>query len=301
MGKRIIIFFISLVLSQISFGQELNCQITINTQQIQGTVQKQIFEQMQKSIYDFMNNRRWGNDVYTAQERIDCSILINVTQSIGSDEYLGTIQIQSRRPIYKSSYFAPLFNYIDESFQFKFQQFSQLEFNDNNFQNNLTSVLAFYAYVVMAFDYDSFSPSGGSPYWQKAQQVVQNAQTTPEKGWKSTDGNKNRYWLIENQMQPLFQGIRDCTYKYHREGLDIMSEKPSEGRAKILSALELLVPVYNNRPASFNMQLFFNAKGDEIVNIFSQATAEEKTKAVELLMKVDPANTTKYLKIQENR
>ncbi|MBK7668957.1 MAG: DUF4835 family protein [Sphingobacteriaceae bacterium] len=300
MAKRSIIILIALFLNQFSFGQELNCQITINTQQIQGTVQKQIFEQMQKSIYDFMNNRRWGNDVYTAQERIDCSILINVTQSIGSDEYLGTIQIQSRRPIYKSSYFAPLFNYIDENFQFKFQQFSQLEFNDNNFQNNLTSVLAFYAYVVMAFDYDSFSPLGGAAYWQKAQQVVQNAQTTPEKGWKSTDGNKNRYWLIENQMQPLFQGIRDCTYKYHREGLDIMSEKPSEGRAKVLSALELLVPVYNNRPASFNMQLFFNAKGDEIVNIFSQATAEEKTKAVELLMKVDPANTTKYLKIQGN-
>ncbi|MBP7809756.1 MAG: DUF4835 family protein [Bacteroidia bacterium] len=300
MGKRSIIIFISLLLSQVSFGQELNCQITINTQQIQGTVQKQIFEQMQKSIYDFMNNRRWGSDVYTAQERIDCSILINVTQSIGSDEYLGTIQIQSRRPIYKSSYFAPLFNYIDESFQFKFQQFSQLEFNDNNFQNNLTSVLAFYAYVVMAFDYDSYSPLGGAPYWQKAQQVVQNAQTTAEKGWKSTDGNKNRYWLIENQMQPVFQGIRDCTYKYHMEGLDIMSEKPSEGRAKILSALELLVPVYNNRPASFNMQLFFNAKGDEIVNIFSQATAEEKTKVVELLMKIDPANTTKYLKIQGN-
>jgi hypothetical protein len=300
MAKRSIIILIALLLNQFSFGQELNCQITINTQQIQGTVQKQIFEQMQKSIYDFMNNRRWGNDVYTAQERIDCSILINVTQSIGSDEYLGTIQIQSRRPIYKSSYFAPLFNYIDENFQFKFQQFSQLEFNDNNFQNNLTSVLAFYAYVVMAFDYDSFSPLGGAAYWQKAQQVVQNAQTTAEKGWKSTDGNKNRYWLIENQMQPLFQGIRDCTYKYHREGLDIMSEKPSEGRAKVLSALELLVPVYNNRPASFNMQLFFNAKGDEIVNIFSQATAEEKTKAVELLMKVDPANTTKYLKIQGN-
>jgi hypothetical protein len=281
-------------------GQELNCQVTINTQQIQGTVQKQIFEQMQKAIYDFMNNRRWGNDVYTAQERVDCSILINVTQSIGTDEYLGTIQIQSRRPIYKSSYFAPLFNYIDESFQFKFQQFSQLEFNDNNFQNNLTSVLAFYAYVVLAFDYDSFSPLGGAAYWQKAQQVVQNAQTTPEKGWKSTDGNKNRYWLIENQMQPLFQGIRDCTYKFHREGLDIMSEKPTEGRAKVLSALELLVPVYDNRPASFNMQLFFNAKGDEIVNIFSQASAEEKTKAVELLMKIDPANTTKYLKIQGN-
>lgn len=300
MIKRSLIALTLILLSNLSFSQELNCQVTINTQQIQGTVQKQIFEQMQKSIYEFMNNRRWSNDVYTAQERIDCSFLINVTQSLGSDEYLGTIQIQSRRPVFKSSFNAPLFNYIDENFQFKFQQFSQLEFNDNNFQNNLTSVLAFYAYVILALDYDSFAPLGGTPYWQKAQQVVQNAQTAAEKGWKSNEGNKNRYWLIENQMQPVFQGIRDCMYKYHREGMDIMNEKPTEGRAIILSALELLVPVYNNRPASFNMQLFFNAKGSEIVDVFSQATPEEKTKVVELLMKVDPANTTKYLKIQGN-
>lgn len=300
MIKRILIALTFILLSSLSFSQELNCQVTINTQQIQGTVQKQIFEQMQKSIFEFINNRRWTNDVYTAQERIDCSFLINVTQSLGSDEYLGTIQIQSRRPVYKSSFNAPLLNYIDENFQFKFQQFSQLEFNDNTFQNNLTSVLAFYAYVILALDYDSFSPLGGAPYWQKAQQVVQNAQTASEKGWKSSEGNKNRYWFIENQMQPVFQGIRDCMYKYHREGMDIMHEKPSEGRAIILSALELLVPVYNNRPASFNMQLFFNAKGSEIVDVFSQGTPEEKNKAVELLMKVDPANTTKYLKIQGN-
>ncbi len=298
MIKRLIIVLV--LLSNVSFSQELNCQITINTQQIQGTVQKQIFEQMQKSIFEFMNQRRWGNDVYTAQERLDCSFLINVTQSIGSDEYLGTIQIQSRRPVYKSSFNAPLFNYIDENFQFKFQQFAQLEFNDNNFQNNLTSVLAYYAYVMLALDYDSFAPLGGTPYWQKAAAVVQNAQTAVEKGWKSNESNKNRYWLVENQLQPVFQGIRDCLYKYHREGLDIMSEKPTDGRAKILNALELLVPVYNNRPASFNMQLFFNAKGSEIVDVFSQGTAEEKTKVVDLLMKIDPANTTKYLKIQGN-
>jgi len=300
MIKRLIIILLSVLISPFSFSQELNCQVTINTQQIQGTVQKQIFDQMQKAIFEFMNNRRWTNDVYTAQERLDCSILINVSQSLGSDEYLGTIQIQSRRPVFKSSYNAPLFNYIDENFQFKYQQFSQLEFNDNNFQNNLTSVLAYYAYVMLAFDYDSFSPLGGTALWQKAQLVVQNAQTASEKGWKSNEGNKNRYWLVENQLQPLFQGIRDCTYKYHMAGLDIMSEKPNEGRAAILSALELLVPVYTNRPASFNMQIFFNAKGVEVVNVFSQGTAEEKSKAVELLMKVDPANTTKYLKIQGN-
>jgi hypothetical protein len=300
MIKRIVIILFVFIGSLSLNAQELNCQVTINSQQIQGTVNRQIFDQMKTVIFEFMNNRRWTNDVYLGTERIDCSILIILTQALGTDEYLGTIQVSSNRPTYKASYPSPLFNYIDENFQFKFQQFTQLEFNDNTFQNNLTSVLAFYAYVILAQDYDSFSPLGGTPYWQKAQIVVQNAQTASEKGWKSTEGNKNRYWLVENQLQPLFLGIRNCMYKYHREGLDIMADKVNEGRANILKALELLVPVYQNRPASFNMQLFFNAKQTEIVNVFSQAPPDEKNKAVELLMKVDPANTTKYLKIQGN-
>lgn len=298
MIKRSIITLALILSTQIFRAQELNCQVTINTQQIQGTVNKQIFDQMKTAIFEFMNNRRWTNDVYVAAERIDCSILIILTQALGTDEYLGTIQVSSNRPTFKASYPTPLFNYIDENFQFKYQQFSQLEFNDNTFQNNLTSVLAYYAYVILALDYDSFSPLGGTPYWQKAQLVVQNAQSASEKGWKSTEGNKNRYWLVENELQPVFQGIRNCMYKYHREGLDIMSDKVEEGRANVLKALELLVPVYQNRPASFNMQIFFNAKQTEIINIFSQAPPDEKNKAVELLMKVDPANTTKYLKIQ---
>lgn len=299
-SKKSLIVLIILLAGFRSFSQELNCQVSIVSQQVQGTVEKQVFDQMQKIVFEFMNNTKWTKDAFTQQERIDCSIMINVTQKLSTDEYAGTIQIQSRRPIYKSSYFSPLFNYIDENFQFKFQQFTQLEFNLNTFQNNLTSVLAYYAYVIIALDYDSYSPLGGTEYWQKAQTIVNNAQTTSEKGWKSSEGTKNRYWLVENQLQPLFQGIRDCTYKYHREGLDIMSEKVDEGRANILKSIDLLIPVYNNRPASFNMQLFFNAKGDELVNIFSQGLGDEKAKAVEKLMLIDPANTTKYLKIQGN-
>lgn len=300
MFKKVFIALLFIALFIRTQAQELNCQVSIVSQQVQGTVEKQVFEQMQKIVFEFMNNTKWTKDLYTQQERIDCSILINVTQKLSTDEYLGTIQIQSRRPIYKSSYYSPLFNYIDENFQFKFQQFTQLEFNLNTFQNNLTSVLAFYAYVVIAMDYDSYSPLGGTQYWQMAQTIVNNAQTTSEKGWKSSEGTKNRYWLIENQLQPVFQGIRDCNYKYHREGLDIMSEKVDLGRANILSSLDLLVPVYNNRPASFNMQLFFNAKGDELVNVFSKGLPDEKSKAVEKLMLIDPANTTKYLKISNN-
>lgn len=282
-------------------AQELNCQVTINYNQIQGTVERQVFDQMQKVVYEFMNNTKWGKDVYSVQERLDCSILINVTSKASTEDYEGTIQVQSRRPVFKSSYYAPMFNYIDENFQFRFQQFTQLEFNLNSFQSNLTSVLAYYAYVMLAIDYDSFSPLGGTEYWQKAQQIVNNAQSASEKGWKSNESNRNRYWLVENALTPVFQGIRDCTYEYHRKGLDIMQEKPDEGRAVVLTSFDKLLKVYQLRPASFNMQLFFNAKRDEVVNIFSQGLPEEKGRVVERLMTIDPANTTTYLKIQESK
>jgi hypothetical protein len=231
-------------------------------------------------------------------EKIDCSMLLIINKKLSSEDYEASIQVQSRRPVYKSSYFTQVFNYQDDNFNFTYQQFSVLDFNLNTFQNNLTSVLAFYAYVIIATDYDSFSSLGGAEYWQKAQQVVNNAQTSSFKGWRSNDGDRNRYWLIENTLQPVFAGIRNCMYEYCKNGLDIMHESPENGRAKVLSALELLKPVYNARPASFNMQLFFNAKADELINIFKTAPPEEKNKAVELLMLVDPANTTKYLKIQ---
>jgi len=298
MRKGFLIFFLALMVPFIALSQELNCQVSINTSQIQGTAEKQIFDQLQKSIFEFMNNTKWTKDVFTTQERIDCSILIVINQKLNTDEYQASIQVQSRRPVYKSSYYTPLFNYQDENFQFKFQQFTTLDFNLNSFQNNLTSVLAFYAYVILAVDYDSFSPLGGTEYWQKAQTIVNNAQTAEEKGWKSNEGNKNRYWLIENTLQPVFQGLRDCLYQYSINGLDIMYEKVDEGRANILKSLDLLKPVYNARPASFNMQLFFNAKADELINIFKGGLPEEKTRVTETLMQVDPANTTKYLKIQ---
>lgn len=278
-------------------AQELNCNITINTDQIQGTAEKQIFEQLRKSVFEFMNNTKWTSDIFTAQEKIDCSILIIIKQKVSNEDYSASIQVQSTRPVFKSSYRTPVFNMEDENFEFRFQQFTTLDFNINSFQNNLTQVLAFYAYVILAVDYDTFSSLGGTPYWQKAQTIVNNAQSANEKGWRSNDGNKNRYWLIENTLQPVFQGIRDCMFQYCYLGLDIMHEKTEEGRANILKALDLLKPVYQARPASFNMQLFFNAKTDELVNIFKGAQPDEKEKARDVLMTVDPANTTKYLKI----
>lgn len=295
--KIIFSLFFSFILIN-SHAQELNCQVIINTSQIQGSANKQIFDQLQKSIFDFVNNRKWSNDIFGSQEKINCTFQIIINKSLGSDEYSASIQVESARPIYKSAYSSTIFNFQDDDFQFKFQQFSQLEFNENTFQNNLTSVLAYYAYVVLANDYDSFSPLGGTQYWQKAQQIVNNAQSANESGWVSSQSQRNRYWLVENTLQPVFKGLRDCMYEYNKNGLDIMFEKTDEGRAAILKSLDLLMPVYKSRPASFNMQLFFNAKADELVNIFKGASPEEKTKIMELLSTLDPSRTNKYSKIQ---
>jgi hypothetical protein len=279
-------------------AQELNCNIDVNFSQLQGSTNKQIFDQMKKAIYEFMNNTKWTSETYAIQEKIECSILIIIKDSPAQDEYSGSIQVICRRPVYKSSYYTEILNVEDENFQFKFQQFSQLEFNLNTFQNNLTQVLAYYAYVIIATDNDSFAPQGGTSYWQKAQTIVNNSQTASEPGWRSSQaGQKNRYWLVENTLQPVFKGVRDCLYEYCRNGLDHMYEGPEEARASILKSLELLKPVYQARPASFIMQVFFNSKRDEVINIFKGATPEEKTKAKEILMLVDPAGTTKYDKI----
>lgn len=299
MHKHFIIGLI-IFLSKAFQAQELNCQVSVVATQIQGTTEKQIFDQMQKSIFEFMNNTKWTKDNFTTQERIDCSILINVKTKLGPDDYLASIQIQSRRPVYKSSYFSPVFNYLDDNFAFKYQQFQQLEFNINAFNNNLTSVLAFYAYIIIGNDYDTFSNLGGTEYFQKAQLIVSNAQSATEVGWKSFETNKNRYWIAENALQPVYQPIRECSYKYHRLGLDIMNEKADDGRKEILNSTDLLLKVYKDRPASFPMELFFNAKVDEVVNVFSKGLTDEKAKAVETLTKVDPANSNKYFKIQGN-
>jgi hypothetical protein len=297
--KKLLCLLSCIFLCGVVRAQELKCQVTINSSQIQGTTNKQIFDQLQTAIFEFMNQTRWTSEIYTPQEKIECSVLITIDKSLGGDEYSGSIQVSSLRPVYKSSFQTPVVDIKDEQFQFKFQQFSQLEFNISTFQNNLTSVLAYYAYVMIASDYDTFAPFGGTAYWQKAQQIANNAQNAREPGWSnSTSDNKNRFWLVENTLQPLFNGIRECMYEYSRNGLDIMHSNADEGRANILKSLALLEKVAKVRPASYNMQLFFNAKRDELVNIFKDAPPEEKTKALESLAIVDPAGTTKYSKIQ---
>jgi hypothetical protein len=294
-----IFIFIAILTSTAAAAQELNCQVQVVSPQIQGTSERRIFDNLQKAIFEFMNNTKWTNDVFGPDERINCSFFINVTDKLSNDEYKATLQVQSTRTVFKSSYNSVMLNHNDANFQFKYIEFQAFDFTINQHTTNLTSVLAYYAYVILALDYDSFSPSGGTPYWQKAQTIVANAQNTPERGWRSQEDTKNRYWLVENMLQPLFAPMRTCIYKYHRMGFDIMYSDVAAGRAAVLEALQGLEAIHAQRPLSFPMQIFFNAKSDEVVKLFSQGMPDEKGKVIPLLQKIDPGNGIKYQRIQQ--
>jgi len=302
MKRRIVILVLLILTPFLLRSQELRCNIQLVTQQIQGT-NKQIFQTLQTAMYEFMNNRNWTNHVYEYNERIECTILINLTEQLGADEFKGTIHIQSSRPAYNSTYNTTMFNFQDNDFRFRYLEFEPLEFNEQTHLSNLTSVLAFYAYIIIGLDYDSFSPEGGTPYFQKAEAIVNNAQNVVEPGWKPYDGarNRNRYWLIKNMLDGEYRQIRQFFYRYHRLGLDLMDSKVNEGRAEIAESIRLLQDVYRRKPDPylFLLQLVFDVKADEFVNIFSESFPEEKRRVVTILREIDPANTAKYEKIME--
>ncbi len=289
----ITIFFYSLSI----YSQELNCNIQLITQQIQGT-NKQVFETMQGAIYEFINSTPWTTHVFDVDERIECTMLFNLQEQIGDDEFRGTLQIQVRRPVYNSSFNTVLFNYIDNDLHFKYVEYQPLQFNENSHISNLTSILAYYAYIVIGLDYDSFSYEGGTEFFQKAEKIVNNAQNSSQKGWKSVESpsRKNRYWLVNNILNEDFSPAREFIYRYHRMGLDRMYEKLNEARAEIAEGLKLLQQVYRNKPDPFMhfLQVIFDAKSDEMVNIFKESFPEEKSRIFAILNEIDPANTNKY-------
>jgi hypothetical protein len=299
MKYRLILFFVLFAFSNLLDAQELNCTVKVLSPAIQGT-ERSVFETLETAVKEFMNNTRWTNDNYKQDEKIECNITINVTKRISVDEFEANIIVQSRRPVYKSSYNTNLINYQDNDFTFKYTPFQPFEFNENTFINNLTSTLGYYAFIFIGLDYDTFSPEGGTPYYQKAQTIVNNAQNVPDKGWKAFEGSKNRYWLAENLANANFKGVRSCLYNYHRMGLDMMTNDVEIARKNIADALEGLLKVHNMQMGSFLMQVFFLAKADEVVNIFSIATPELKSKLVPVLNTIDPGNVTKYEKLRTN-
>ena len=298
------IFFILLIVSpEFLWAQELRCNIQVNTQKIQGT-NRTVFQTLQTSLYEFMNNTAWTNHVYGFDERIECNIMLNITEQLGSDEYKGTLQIQARRPVFNSSYNTTMLNFLDNNLHFRYREFDKIEFTETSHLSNLSSTLAFYAYIILGIDYDSYSNLGGNEYFLKAEKIVTNAQNAPERGWKAYEGNrKNRYWMVENLLNSKYRPLREVYYRYHRQGLDRMSEKPTEGRAEIAESLALLQKVYREKPDPylFGLQLFFDAKNDELVNVFSESFPAERARVVNILIEVDNPNASKYKTILEQK
>ncbi|MDD4148590.1 MAG: DUF4835 family protein [Bacteroidales bacterium] len=297
--KKILLLFFVLFVSLSAFNQELDCRIQINHSKLQGTTNDKLFQSLQQGLYEFINNQNWTNHVYTRDERIECNIFISIESQISSDEFNAKIQVSSSRPVYGVSYLSPLFNHMDNNFQFKYVEFEPIEFNENTFTNNLTSVIAYYCYIIIGMDYDSFGSSAGTPYFQKAEKIVQNAQAAQEKGWKAYEDLKNRYWLVENLLNSQYSSMRDFMYTYHRLGMDKMADKPNEGRASIEQALDDLKNVHRRKPGSFLMTLYTTAKGDEIINVFSEGFPDEKARVYNIMKEVDPANSSKYEKIMK--
>jgi hypothetical protein len=282
-------------------AQELNCQVDVIFPQIQG-VNTAIFEQMENDIFEFMNNRKWTNDKFSIEERIECSLVLNITEArASSNTYRAELQVVSTRPVYGTDYQSPILNVRAANMTFDYFQNTQYNFNPDQFRNNLVSALAFYAYMIIGFDYDTFSPEGGTVYYQQAQRIVQSAQVSNFEGWKAFEGDKNRYWLVEDILHQTFKPMRQTLYSYHREGLDQMSENLRPARQTVMNSLKNFDKVHRVKPLAYNTQQFFLAKSDEIVNLFTEADPPERNQVYEVVSIVDPGNLAKYDKMQKGK
>lgn len=284
----------------LSSAQELNCQVSIITDsRLEVTsVEKEIFEQLKQTMFDLMNNTKWTKDKFSVEERINCQIQLQINSIPTPGTYSGSLQVKSSRPVFNGSYNTTLFNFQDDDIEFSYSRNAILIYAPNQFRDNLTSVLAFYAYYIIGMDYDSFSLKGGTPYFTEAQQIVSNAQASGGKGWKSNEqGKRNRYWLVDNIQQQLFEPLRECLYEYHRKGMDMLYDNKEAGRKNIYNALNKLSKVSASRPNSINVLNFAQAKQLELKELYRDAKPEEKTEIVTVLKRIDPTNSSKYEEI----
>ena len=294
-------FLFSILVCLLSFSvhaQELLCNVRVNSSQVQ-TSDRKVFQTLQTAIYEFINNTKWTSTTIENEERIECTILINISKKISNDEFEGSIQIQSTRPVYGTSYKSPLFNFIDNNFRFKYLEYQSLEFSETTHMSNLTSVLAFYINIIVGLDFATFSEEGGNEYFNIAQRIVSNAQNARETGWKAFESDKNRYWLAHDLLDQRYEDYHMCMYRYHRMGLDILAEEPEDARFEITEALESLKSIYRENASAFILQLFFDAKSDEITKIYSEAYPNEQARIIKTLVEIDPSHSTNYQAITQ--
>lgn len=283
-------------------AQELNAEVIVTHKKIKG-VDASVFDKMQKAIQQLLNTRRWTSKSYARGERIDCRFLIDLQKEISDQVYKAFITVQSARPVYNSTYSSTLLNFKDQDVLFRFEPFQPLVFNENRISgqdqqaSNLTAILAYYAYLIIGLDQDSFSPNGGHDAYEMAQKVVNNAPNGRNiSGWKAFDGTFNRYWIIENLLNVRYKRFHEVLYDYHRKGLDEMYEHPDKGRQAILESLNKLNSLNANNPNLVILKVFFTAKADELAGIFSEGPPKERMTALNLLQKMDPSNGSRYKK-----
>lgn len=283
-------------------AQELNCTVTINSDQIEGS-NKQVYETLKQGIEEYMNQNRWTNMTFAEAEKIECSMLIVVKQVL-DNSYSCEMTLQSRRPVYGTTYTTPLLNFKDNAFNFTYQEFDRIEWQQNQFTTNLTAMLAYYSYLIIGHDMDSYQRLGGTPCFRMCEEIVNACQSasmegSEQKGWLAFDSNRNRYAMINNLQDEAFKKYRNFYYEYHRLGLDEMSGNVTNGRARIAEGLPVLKEAYRARPATYVINTFLDAKADELVDIFRKGTDKEKKEVYDLLIDIDPTRQNTYDRINE--
>lgn len=282
------------------FGQELNCKVTIIKEaslEVNST-ELEIFKELELVLTELMNNTQWTKDQFKTEERINCNIQLQISKIPAAGTYTGAIQIQSTRPVFNSNYNTLLLNYRDEDLAFSYSRNTLITYTPNQYRDNLSSIMAFYAYYILGMDFDSFSLKGGTKYFNECQQIVSNAQNSGAPGWKSSEqGKRNRFWLVDNVLQASFEPLRECNYNYHRNGMDQMFDDKVKGKKALYEGLSKLNPVVQVRPNSPNVVNYLLCKRDELKKILSDSEPKEKSDFVTLLKRLDPSNSSKYQEI----
>lgn len=296
-----LIFLLLMIATTAGWSQELNCKVVINAQQIQ-TQERRIFDEMQTVFTQFMNDQKWTEDEYKLEERINCNLILTLdpnSSNPAANRFGASVQILTSRPVYGTDYQTIVMNFADRDWDFEYLPSQPMQFNSNTFLSNITSLLAYYAYTIIAMDYDTFSELGGTPYYRKANMIVNNAQNSNYVGWNQFNSVRNRYWLNENALNAVFEPLRKAMYQYHINGLDIFAEKPEEARETMLKALVDIQACNKARPRSIITISLLDAKAKEMVQVFSKGTPAEKKQAYEILKNIDPAKTDEFKVILE--
>ncbi|WP_136666847.1 DUF4835 family protein [Flavobacterium sp. H122] len=292
--RKILVGLFVLIFSAVN-AQELNCTVQFNTSQLAATNQ-QIFKTLQKSLTEFINNTKWTERAFKANEKINCSFFFTINSFDNVNQFGGTLQINASRPIYNSTYDSPLLNINDKEISFTYTEFQNLAFNPNSFDSNLVSIIAFYANMIVGFDADTFALEGGTKAFENASNIVAQAQVTQQNGWSST-GNQNRYYLVNDILANTYAPYRKTLYEYHLGALDKMAANPKDGKENIKKALKTLSEVASVRPNAYLTRVFFDAKADEILNIFTDGPKVDVTQVIETLNKLSPLNSSKWSQI----